>query len=202
MPEAKAKNENIPLAPDGKRYTYETLALATNAELEEVMRKGIKPDMKELVGWEFKGFNSLKLTKILGFQKFKKGFYQKNVDQPIEDGIDGYNVKVEQNNLGEEWIDVMTKKGESFKHGWFDVYPVDLKEPDNYYPNALLLNYDSKTNPTLDPSRVLRDYLVQVYPDNKDLYLGKAYVALGPIRFCVSYFVLERNNKSALTSKK
>jgi hypothetical protein len=36
----------------------------------------------------------------------------------------------------------------------------------------------------------LRDYLVRL---SDDLYLGKAYVALGPGRLPVSYFVLERH---------
>ncbi|MEJ2362959.1 MAG: hypothetical protein P8Z75_16395 [Gammaproteobacteria bacterium] len=44
----------------------------------------------------------------------------------------------------------------------------------------------------LSPDPFLRDYLVQVDADNEDLYLGKAFVALGPKRVFVSYFVLER----------
>ena len=46
-----------------------------------------------------------------------------------------------------------------------------------------------------DPSQVLRDYVVQVDPDNRDLYLGKAYVAAGPLRIPTSFFIIERFHK-------
>ena len=73
---------------------------------------------------------------------------------------------------------------------------MDPGEKDNLYPNALLLNYGKGNNPPFDPSSFLRDYLVQVDPENDDLLLGKAFVALGPARLFVSYFVLERYNQS------
>jgi len=173
------------------RPTYLILASSDNQTLERYMQQGLQPDPEKLAGWEFKGFNSLDLTTILGFRKFKKGFYRDG------DLLRGYNVKVRQNGLVDPWIDV-TKKGKSIKHGWYDVYPVRAEEKDNLYPNALLLNYASKRNPLYDPSRVLRDYLVQPDPKNPDLYLGKAYLALGTKRIFVSYFILERENPSTL----
>ena len=39
---------------------------------------------------------------------------------------------------------------------------------------------------------MLRDYLVQVDPANPDLFLGKAYDALGPLRMPTNFFILER----------
>jgi len=90
------------------------------------------------------------------------------------------------------------KGNDSFKHAWYDVGPVDLSAVDCKYPNALLLDYASQKNYLFEPSRRLRDYLVQVYPDNPDLLLGKAYVALGPVRLPMSFFVLERSNRSSL----
>ena len=85
--------------------------------------------------------------------------------------------------------------------GWYETRAVDLAEPDGKYPNAALINYAaSDKNPVIDPTRLLRDYLVQVYPDNPDLYLGKAFLAFGPLRLFVSYFVLERHNPSELAA--
>lgn len=185
--------------PDGERYDYVSLAVASCDILENVLRHGTQPKLENLVGWEFKGYNSLDLTEILGFRKFKKGFYLDDSSKDISNGINGYNVKVIQNRLGEEWIDV-TKKGKPFIHGYYNAYPVKINEIDNKYLNAILLNYNCDKNPPYDPSKFLRDYLVQVYPDNNDLYLGKAYIALGNvIRIFVSFFVLERHNKSCLS---
>ncbi len=176
----------------GTKLDYLSLATSTDDFLEEVMRAGKAPDKSKLAGWEFKGFNSMDLTNLLGFRKFKKGFYADG------DLLKGYNVKVEQGGLIDPWVD-QVKNGDSVKHGWYDVLPVKADATDNEYPDAVLLNYGSSDkNPKADPSRFLRDYLVQVDPDNDDLYLGKAYVALGTKRVFVSYFVLERENPSSL----
>jgi hypothetical protein len=189
--------EKVIHQPDGSRYDYNSLVMATYDALENIMRVGTMPDVTNLAGWEFKGCNTTDLALVLGFKKFKKGFYQDDSKDISQQQISGYNVKIAQNGLGEAWIDI-EKRGKSVKHGWYDVYQVNINEVDNKYFNTLLLNYNSKRNPRLDPSRFLRDYLVQVYPDNKDLYLGKAYVALGLMRVFVSYFILERYNESTL----
>ena len=60
---------------------------------------------------------------------------------------------------------------------------------DSYYPNSLLLDYSKGGNGLFGPP--LRDYIVQVYPDDPDLLLGKAYIALG-LRIPTNYFVLKR----------
>ncbi len=184
--------------PNGERFDYNALCLATNEQLETVMRMGTPPDMAGLAGWEFKGYNVFEAAVLLGIRKFKKGFYIEDPDREPLVGINGYNVQIHPNNLGEPWID-KTKKGEPIRHGWYDVYPVSLSEIDNKYPNALLIDYGSSPkNFALDPSRALRDYLVQVYPDNPDLLLGKAYAAIGPLRKPVSFFVLERHNEAII----
>lgn len=187
-----------PLQPNGQRYDYVALALAENDELEHVMRCGVQPDPAQLVDWEFKGWNTFDLTGVLGIRKFKKGFYQEDPVADPKQVINGYNVQIVVNGLGEDWFDKI-KHGNSIKHGWYNCYPVDLSDADNKYPNSLLINYDCDKNPTLDPSRRLRDYIVKPYADNDDLLLGKAYIALlGPLRMFISYFVLERYNESTL----
>ena len=57
--------------------------------------------------------------------------------------------------------------------------------------NALLLDYGAGGNRCLDPSGLIRDYLVRVEPGSDELLLGRAFLALGPFRPSPSYFVLE-----------
>ncbi len=188
----------VPLQPNGERYTFEMLCVASNGQLEEVMRLGVQPALEDLAGWEFRGYNTLDLTQVLGFRKFKKGFY---LPSPPEGGIQellGYNVQVVQTPLGDPWFDRI-RRGQPIRHGWYRCYPVRMTEVDCRYPNAVLINYDCTENPRWDPTRRLRDYVVQLYPDDPTLLLGKAYVALaGPLRVFVSYFALERHNPSPL----
>lgn len=186
--------------PNGERYDFVSLCHAEDGQLEAVLRRGAQPDMASLVGWEWKGFTTTQVTTIAGIAKFKKGFYKEDPDRDPALGVCGYNVACHQNTLGEPWID-KTRRGAPVRHGWFDVYPVSLAEPDCRYPNALMLNYGSSPrNFALDPERALRDYLVQVYPDLPDLLLGKAYAAVGPARLGLAFFVLERHNEATLTS--
>ena len=71
---------------------------------------------------------------------------------------------------------------------------VDATATDNHYLHGLLLDYGKGDNPFYDPSAGLRDYLVQVDADNPDLFLGKAYFALGAARVpTFSFFILERD---------
>ncbi|MDY0004716.1 MAG: hypothetical protein RBU30_25695, partial [Polyangia bacterium] len=188
-----------PKQPNGERYDYVALALASNEELEDVMRKGVQPDPAKIAGWEFKGWNTLDLTGMIGIRKFKKGFYQVDPASDPKQGIQGYNVQIVSNGLGDPWFDKI-KKGNSIKHGWYDCGPVRLSDVDNKYPNGLLINYACGRNPPGDPSALLRDYIVKPYADNDDLMLGKAFIAIPgtPLRLFMSYFILERHNESTL----
>ena len=179
------------MGQEDKKLTYIDLAMAPNDVLERYMKSGQAPDVRKLVGWQFRGYNTLDLTTVLGFRKFKKGFFSEEEPAHARSQIWGYNVDVQQNGLGEPWI-----PKDKAPYGFYQVYPVDPGEKDNLYPNALLLHYGKGNNPAMDPSAFLRDYLVQVDPENDDLLLGKAFVALGPVRLFVSYFILERYNQS------
>jgi hypothetical protein len=184
--------------PNGERWSYETLCLARDEDLEQVMRCGTTPELSRLSGWEFRGFNTPEILQLAGIRKFKKGFYRDDATRPHQEGLQGYNVNVVQGTLGEPWVDV-ERAGKPVRMGWYEVQTVKLADPDNKYPNAVLINYArSDKNATVDPTRLLRDYLVQVHPENPDLYLGKAFLAVGPLRVFVSYFVLERHNPSEL----
>jgi len=156
-------------------------------DLEKVFVRGTTPNLDELVGWEFRGINHLPLNKLpianlLGIKKFLKGFFR------TEDGrVMGYNAPVQNNALDGRWH-VAEKK-----FGYYEVLPVDPTARDNKYLHAVLLDYGKGKNPPLEPSQVLRDYLVQVDPNNPNLYLGKADAAIGPLRIpTTNFFILER----------
>jgi hypothetical protein len=158
-------------------------------ELETVFVRGATPDLEALVGWEFRGINHLlglgpvrfPLANLVGIKKFVKGFFR------TEDGrVMGYNSPVKNNALDGRWH-VAEKR-----YGFYEVDHVDATAYDNKYLHAVLLDYGKGGNPALDPTQVLRDYVVQVDPKNPDLYLGKAYSALGPLRIPTNFFILER----------
>jgi hypothetical protein len=155
-------------------------------ELEKIFVRGATPDLDALVGWEFRGINHLPLNvlpiaNLLGIKKFVKGFFR------AEDGrVMGYNSPTKNNVLDGRWH-VAAKR-----FGFYEVYPVDATARDNKYLHAVLLDYGKGENPALDPSQVLRDYVVQVDAKNPDLFLGKAYGAFGPIRIPTNFFILER----------
>ena len=73
--------------------------------------------------------------------------------------------------------------------------PTPATARDNAYLHAVLLDYGRGGNKAWDPTRGLRDYLVQVDPKNDDLYLGKAYYAVGPARVTSNFFILERHRR-------
>jgi len=176
-------------------YSYISLAKSRDRDLEFVFRGGTPPALADLVGYEFKGYNTPFITQVLGFRKFKKGFYADFGQSPEKGEISGYNVVVGQNPIDQPWIARPSEEAPK-RHSFYRVYRVRQGERDNLYPNALLLNYGLGGNAVWNPAGLLRDYLVQVDPGNKDLLLGKAYFAIGPARVFPSFFVLERNNQS------
>jgi hypothetical protein len=169
------------------------LARAPRAALERAMLRGSTPELEALVGWEFRGINAtpdgaLPLARLAGIQKFVKGMFRAGDDRDL---VMGYNCPVIQNVLDGRW-QTRPSDAEPRRFGFYTVAPIDPTRRDNRYLHALLLDYGEGGNPAWDPSRGLRDYLVQVDPDNPDLLLGKAYAAIGPFRISVGYFVLER----------
>ncbi len=163
------------------------LEASTHAELELVFVRGEMPDLEQLVGWEFRGINHPAWARLAGIKKFVKGFFRNS-----EDGrVMGYNCPVIQNVLDGRWE---TRPSDSApkRFGFYEVAPVDPTSRDNAYLHSVLLDYGKGGNKPWDLSAGLRDYLVQVDPANPDLYLGKAYYALGPLRVHSNFFILER----------
>ena len=166
---------------DAPSARYLELGRRSARELEETFLRGSMPDLDALCGWEFRGMNVGRLPQLARIRKFVKGFERQGPDRVM-----GYNRPVEQNRITSAW-----RAGER-RFGWYRVAPVDPTARDNTYLHAALLDYGRGENPLWDPSRGLRDYLVQVEPGDRDLYLGKAYYAVGPARLPLSFFVLER----------
>ncbi len=174
-----------------EKRTLEDLAKLGNPELMQVFAEGKTPEWDQLRGFEFRGFNVGTPPKLLGIQKFKKGFFNKS-DQPF-----GYNIPVMQNGLYGKWISKPHDENPK-RFGWYSVGPVDPNAKENKEPHAFLINYHDGNNPLHDGSWILRDYIVQVDHDNPDLYLGKAFLALGPARVFSNFFIIERHKQSAL----
>ena len=167
---------------------YLRIAKLPPRELERMIVRGDTPDLEALVGWEFRGTNAWPpLVTLLGIKKFVKGFFRDDAGD-----VWGYNIPVRQNGLQAAWT--YKNPAHPKRFGFFRVAPVDSTARDNAYLHAVLLDYGEGNNPPLDPSAVLRDYLVRVDKGSDELLLGKAYLALGPARVHCGYFVLERHH--------
>jgi hypothetical protein len=167
---------------------YREFTAMSNRQLESIFQNGRQPDPDMLAGYEWRGFNTPFFARLLGIQKFIKGFFTNPATQLVE----GYNIPVRQNGLDNPWIH-KPNADHPKKFGYYHVYPVRADERDRRYPNALLLNYGkSDRNPIYRPERVLRDYIIQPDADNADLLIGKAYLAVGPLRIPSNFFILEK----------
>ena len=179
-----------------KRLSYLDLVQVVNdATRHRVMQEGVAPSFESLAGWEFAGTNTGGASDLLGIRKFKKGFYAgaPRVTEGPQPYIQGYNVIVEQNGVGKPHIATPTE-ATAKRHGFYRVHAVIPGATDNVYPNALLLDYGLGRN-GIEPSGLLRDYLVQVYADDPDLLLGRAFFAVAGMRIHGGYFVLARDNR-------
>jgi len=165
---------------------FRKLAQSPNAQLETILHVAKAPGLESLVGFEWRGYNTSWRLKVLGLQKFIKGFFRE------EARVEGYNIPVQQNGLEAPWLDQPTPESPK-RFAFYLVTQVDQESIDNLYTEALLLDYGaSHRNPNYGIERLIRDYLVQPNSDNPDLLLGKAYLALGRLRLPSNFFVLER----------
>jgi hypothetical protein len=165
---------------------FDQLTVLPNPALEEIFRAAAAPSPQTLVGFEWRGFNIGSHTRLLGIQKFIKGFFS------LDDAVEGYNVRVHQNGLSEAWIHLPNAENPT-RYAFFVVTRVDTSTRDSLYPQALFINYGaSPRNPRMAVERSLRDYLCQPDPDNPNLLIGKAYLAFASLRIFSNYFIIER----------
>lgn len=191
MSTALAQRPTSALKPDGERYSWlEILKDMSNGQREAIMVSGIAPSFEDLVGWEFAGANTLPILRLVGIRKFCKGFYEgPALDDGPEPFIQGYNISV-KNNADDAPHIFKPKPDAPKRFGFYRLHRVVEGARDDRYPNAHMLDYSRGANGIFGPP--LRDYLVQVYPDDPDLLLGKAYLALFGLRIPTNYFVLKR----------
>lgn len=158
-------------------WTFETLAEADRRTLEKVLLTGTAPDLEQLNGYIYCGWNHEWVGRLSG-EKFKKGFRKK-------DGRNlGYNEIVRQDRQGfrGDW-DVKMRDGRPIQVGYFRVSLVKDEPPQRLYrPYTHLghFNYDVERNRWLNfPFRVIRDFVVLPNPGDHSLMLCKAYFQLG-----------------------
>lgn len=158
------------------RDAFEEVCLLSRAEHDALWEAGRPPALDALEGWEFEGWNASLAPRLGGFQKFVKGFL----------AGEGYNSPVVQNGLDGEWLGLPADDA-ARRFGFYRV----SRTPDG----EILLDYGAHPrNPRLDPSRLLRDTLVEIDGD-PDLLLGRAHLALGRWIFA-GYFLLHRRRPS------
>lgn len=149
--------------------------------MREAFRAGDAVEPAELVGQEFRGFNVAPLPRLLGFQKFRKGFFTET------DAVEGYNRWVIQDPPRQAWTPTPDKE----RHGFYLVTREGARQP-----GAVLLDYGaSARNARANPERMIRDELVAV-DRAAGVYLGAAYLAVARgARVFSNYFVLERDDQ-------
>lgn len=177
-------------------WTFESLTQAPLQELEEILRAGHTPQVDSLAGWEFRGFNVVPpvgklVVKLLGIQRFAKGFYRDG------DEIRGYNVDIQRGRVDEPWAGKPTDEHPR-RRAYYRVYPPGEGQRRAEYPGALFLEYVGRPhNGIFDGGGLygdggLRDYVVLADSNNPDLLVGKAFYHLPPLRVVGGYFVAER----------
>ncbi|MGO9480372.1 MAG: hypothetical protein ACLP05_01145 [Candidatus Kryptoniota bacterium] len=163
-----------------KIWTYDTLAQASPAELEKILCTGESPDMEELNGYTYCGWNHDWIGYLTG-QKFKKGFKKK-------DGKNiGYNEMVIQDSSGYlgKWNQRIESDGKPMQLGYFRTAYVKDEPPgklNQRYINLGYFNYDIRR---MDRwyciyFKVIRDFLVLPNAGDNSLLLGKTYLRIFP----------------------
>jgi hypothetical protein len=170
-------------------WTYETLAQADGATLENVLRTGGPPDLDELEGWIYCGWNHEFVGKLSG-EKFKKGF-RKRKGVPY-----GFNEMCYQDNdrFRGNW-NVRMLNGRPIQLGYFRVGMIkDEPRLPVYQPYEHLatFNYNVDIDQGINlPFRFIHDMVVLPNAGDHTLMLCKAYLQFFPwlnVFYC--YFLL------------
>ena len=159
-----------------QKWTFETLARASKSTLESVMKEGYTPDIDQLSGYSYCGWNHEPIGKITG-EKFRKGFFKK------DGAVFGFNQNVLQDSQKYEgcWETIQYKNSPN-EFGYFRVSYLKEEEQNNFdsYRNLALFNYAVPQHKWyLGFFRLIRDVMVLPNEDDHSLLLGKAYLQLG-----------------------
>lgn len=172
-------------------WTYDTLAQATPAQLEHILLTGKPPDMEELNGYIYCGWNHEWIGNLSG-KKFKKGFMKKDGQNM------GYNEIVIQDDTGctGPWKQHIGSNGKPTQLGYFRTSYVKNEPPaklNQRYANLGYFDYDIPHMHKwyLSFFKVIRDFVVLPNEGDNSLLLCKAYLRVFPflnIFYC--YFQL------------
>jgi hypothetical protein len=171
-------------------WTYETLAQADKATLENILRTGKPPDIEKLNGYIYCGWNHEALPRLISGEKFKKGFHKK------DEANNGYNETVIQDNkkyLGEWEVGLHKVRPDQlgyFKVGYVkDDPPTKLNEP---YRHLATFNYSVPYHKWyLSFFALIRDFVVLPNEGDHSLMLCKAYLHFSDnINIFYCYFLL------------
>lgn len=171
-------------------WTYETLAQADRATLENILRTGKPPDPEQLNGYIYCGWNHEKIASFISGTKFKKGFYKK-------DGLNyGFNEVVIQDRQGYlgQW-EVGLHKVRPNQLGYFKVGMVKDDPPTKVnapYRHLVTLDYRVPFHKWYTIFfRLIKDYMVCPNEGDPTLLLCKAYLRFSDnfnVLYC--YFLL------------
>jgi hypothetical protein len=169
-------------------WTFEILARADRKTLEEVLLAAQAPDLEQLAGRVYDGYNHEWLGQLPG-EKFRKAFYQQGHT------LSGFNqVVVQDGQHGRgEWRTRM-KGGKPILRGFYRVTFAREEAHQQFpaYRHLAYFNYGIDRNPRWNITmRGIRDYVGLPNPGDHSLLLGKAFVQFAPgLAIFASYFVL------------
>ena len=181
----------------GRPWTYDSLAAVDGDALEKVLLDNPAPDLEQLNGWIYCGWNHEWVASHISGPKFKKAFSKRH------DRNHGYNHVVVQDHqgFGGVWQDEM-HDGRPRQLGFFRC-SMTRDEPNldrqfAPYLHTAHFNYDlADLNTGLNVVfRPVRDFVVLPNPGDHSLMLCKAFFHLGPqIDLFYCYFLLGHREK-------
>lgn len=181
------------------QFTFNELTELNRTQLDELLHRGSTPKIEEVIGYEFRGYNLQAATKIIGTRKFKKGFY---AAEAAANHAWGFNMPIVQNGKNAPWQAVPNEVNPR-RYFFFKVLPAGAPGYERRLAHTLIVDYSKwRGYFVLNPARYTVDYLVHPDPENRDLLVGRSDFVMGPIRFFMGYFILERYNKSNFTPPK
>ena len=173
---------------DGTRYTFADMCGLDHALHDEMFHRGVTPELEDLAGWQFQGWNSSPVAGVIGCRRYIKGFFSEEEMGGEHAFLWGYNVWVRQTGTprdawipSQRWFPIPGERPPERprRHGIYKVTHAKDSATDHEHPRALLLDYGEGDNPLTHMGRLLRDYMVQVYEDDPTLLMGMVYAAVG-----------------------
>ncbi len=170
-------------------WTFETLAQANRATLEQVLLNSKAADPAQLVGSVYDGYNHDWLGQLPG-KKFQKTFRVQDTQ------FYGWNRLVQQDQMGftGEWR-TRVENAKPVEMGFFRILPaakIAANGQVERYKHLTCFDYSIALNPKRSRLvRAIRDYVGAPNEGDCDLLLGKAYLRVTPFLYIfASYFIL------------